>query len=146
MVTKNYNDLPLRFFLVFIAGCLLALVYIFQQINVAEWVGIDKIKNAYLAFSINKSIRLVINDVSCILIIHAIFRNEKFNKLALLVFCLELFLLLPIYLVVKLKLEGTSEISSPILAQIHRLIVNPMLMLLLMAAFYYQNKIASLRG
>jgi hypothetical protein len=51
----------------------------------------------------------------------------------------EVFLLLPAYFIVKLTLEGDSEISSPLLSQIHRLIVNPLLMFLLMVGFVYQR-------
>lgn len=138
--------MPRRALLVFIACCFLGLAYIFQQLNVAQWLGIDIAKNQYLTFSVNKLARMLVNDFSCLLIIHAVFQNPKFNRLAFWVFCLEVLVLLPLYLGLKLYLEGTTEISSPILSQIHRLIVNPMLMVVLMAAFYYQQKMASPRG
>jgi exosortase F-associated protein len=146
MVNIGRKELLVRSFLVLCASSFLALVYIFQQVNAAEVLGIDNEKSNYLAFSVNKLIRLVLNDFSCIVLVHAIFKNKRFNRLALIVFCIEVFLLLPVYLILKLTIEGTSEISSPILSQLHRLIVNPMLMIVLIAAFYYQKKIASTRG
>jgi hypothetical protein len=55
------------------------------------------------------------------------------------VFVVELFVVLPIYFLLKLNLEGASEISSPLLSFIHRLIVNPMLMVLTGIALAYQK-------
>jgi exosortase F-associated protein len=146
MRNVSLKELLFRFFLVLLASSFLVVVYIFQQVNGADVMGIDSVNSKYLAFSVNKLIRLVLNDLSCMVLIHAIFKDSRFDRLALIVFCIEVFLLLPIYLTLKLTIEGTSEISSPILSQVHRLIVNPMLMIVLIAAFYYQKKIASTRG
>lgn len=55
------------------------------------------------------------------------------------VFLFELLILLPLYFTIKLTVEGTSEISSPLLSQIHRMIINPMLMILTIIAFFYQR-------
>lgn len=90
-------------------------------------------------FALNRTARLTLNDLACFLIILAVFREKKYLKLAFFVFLVELMVILPVYLVVKLGLEGDSEISSPLLSQVHRLIVNPMLMILLMAGFLYQR-------
>lgn len=115
---------------------ILALVYFFQKINVAAFVG-EFSRNTI--FTINRTFRLIINDLACFIIIFALFREKRYIQMAFWVFLVEILVLLPVYLVLKLSLEGDSEISSPLLSQIHRLIVNPMLMLLLIAGFVYQR-------
>lgn len=117
---------------------LLGIVYIFQRINLAGVAG-DLPPN--VIFIINRTLRLILNDLACFLIIFALFQERKYLKIAFLAFLLELLVILPAYLIIKLTLEGDSEISSPLLSQVHRLIVNPMLMILLMAGFIYQRYI-----
>jgi exosortase F-associated protein len=116
----------------------LALVYIFQQVNYFSFFfsqegGVNTI------FIFNKTFRLLINDLLCVILILALFEKRKFVKMAFLLLTVELLIILPLYFLVKLEMEGNSEISSPLLSQIHRLIVNPMLMFILMAGFYYQK-------
>ena len=81
----------------------------------------------------------MINDFSSFILIFGLFNERKYMKVALGVFLFEIVFLLPLYFVLKLFLEGDSEISSPLLSQLHRLIVNPTLMFLLIAAFLYQR-------
>lgn len=115
---------------------ILGSVYLFQRINLAGMFG-DFTPGSI--FIINRTLRLILNDIACFLIIWAIFGEKKYLKIAFLVFLVELFVILPAYLVIKLTMEGDSEISSPLLSQVHRLIVNPTLMILLMAGFVYQR-------
>lgn len=115
---------------------ILVAVYLLQRINLATALG-DLHPNAI--FVINRTFRLILNDFACFLIILALFREKKYLKVAFLVFLVELLVILPAYFAVKLSLEGDSEISSPLLSQVHRLIVNPMLMILLIAGFFYQR-------
>jgi len=131
-----------KYFLVAISLLLLALLYVFQQFDYLDFVtGIFRLPRPgpTPSFIFNKTLRLILNDLLCFLLIFALFGETKYLKVAFLVFCFEFFLVLPLYLVVKLTMEGSSEISSPLLSQIHRLIVNPMLMLMLIVAFYYQR-------
>ncbi len=116
---------------------LLAAVYLFQRFN--PWTGFAGI-HPNAIFVINRTVRLILNDLACFFIILAVFREVKYLKVAFWVFLVELLVILPLYLTLKLSLEGDSEISSPLLSQIHRLIVNPTLMILLMAGFFYQQK------
>lgn len=131
---------------VWIGGALLVLVlvFVFQRFNYAIALtsflpeGLQ-ITQPNTIFIINKTIRLVLNDVACMVLIYAWFKERKYLTLSFYLFLVEVCLLLPIYFIVKLSLEGDSEISSPLLSQIHRLIVNPLLMFLLMAGFIYQR-------
>ena len=140
---ENKSSLPrYRYLIIGVSLLLLALVYVFQRTNYLN----DFLKlvnagsaDAITAFAVNKTFRLILNDVLCIALIYALFGERKYIRVAFVLFCFELFIILPLYLIVKLSLEGSSEISSPLLSQIHRLVVNPMLMLILIAGLYYQR-------
>src|SRR5690606_18209439 len=123
---------------------ILALVYLFQRFSYAHLIAslfmIDTdTMHPNVVFVINKTVRLVINDFACMLLIYAIFESKSYLLVAFYVFLFELLIMLPVYFAIKLSLEGDSEISSPLLSFVHRLIVNPMLMLVLMAGFIYQR-------
>ena len=132
-----------KFILIGVSLLGLALIYFFQRIDylnlIFRFVGGKEIASPNLVFAFNKTLRLVLNDLLCFLLIYALFNEKKYLRIAFWVFCFELFFVLPLYLIVKLSMEGDSEISSPLLSQIHRLIVNPMLMLILIVSFYYQR-------
>ena len=121
----------------------LAIVYVFQQWDYlnsfAHLFGSKTTFGPTASFVFNKAVRLILNDALCLLLIYSLFREKKYLRIAFLVLCFEFLVMLPLYLIVKLNLEGPSEISSPLLSQIHRLIVNPMLMLILIVGFYYQK-------
>jgi exosortase F-associated protein len=130
----------IRISLFLIAVSILAFTYIFQHVGFAGLIGL-KAENVHpnIIFTINKASRMIVNDTACFVLIYLFFEEKKYLQLAFLVFLIELLIVLPVYLAIKLSLEGDSEISSPLLSQIHRLIVNPTLMILLMLAFFYQK-------
>lgn len=117
----------------------LVMAYVFQRINLAGFVGQF---HPNVIFALNRTFRLIINDLACFLVIFTLFRERKYIRMAFWVFLIEILVILPSYLVLKLTLEGDSEISSPLLSQIHRLVVNPMLMILLIGGFLYQRYVA----
>lgn len=122
----------------------LILVFVFQRFNYATAVSsllpVDfRVTEPDTIFIVNKSFRLIINDVCCMALIDAWFRDRKYLTISFYLFLIEAFFLLPVYFVVKLTFEGDTEISSPLLSQVHRLIVNPLLMFLLMVGFVYQR-------
>lgn len=117
----------------------LALVYLYQRVNYAAWLGIGP-DQANLTFSINRLVRLLLNDGLCLGIIYTLFRNRpQYLRWAWYLFLMEVVLILPLYLVVKLAWEGPTEISSPLLSPIHRIIVNPLLMVIFIVACYLQD-------
>ena len=120
----------------------LATVYLFQRVDYAgiitetlSWPSVTP----EVAFVINKTLRMVVNDLLCLAIIRAWFADERASRLAWWVFGFELVVLLPLYLTVKLWLEGPTELSVPWLQQVHRLVVNPMLMILLFVSLRLNN-------
>lgn len=128
---------------VLMAGVLgLAALYVFQRFNygliLLTTIGVFE-PSENLIFILNKTIRLVANDIICMTMIFSIFKEKAYRQLTAVVFLVEVALVLPIYLLLKLKIEGTSEISTPLLSFIHRLVINPTLMILTGIALAYQK-------
>jgi len=118
---------------------LLVAIYIFQNFDYSSLLLVSDNTHPYLVFVINKFLRLTLNDSICLLIIYVLFQDKELLKVGSLIQIFEMFLLLPIYFVIKLSLEGDSEISSPLLSQVHRLIVNPLLMILFIFGVYFKS-------
>jgi exosortase F-associated protein len=127
-----------RAFLIVAALAGLALVYLFQESLVITLFTNSSV-NREVAFVFKKLLRVILNDSLMLLLIHAWFYNPKVSRLAFGLQLVDTLILLPIYLFLKLSMEGDSEISSPLLSQLHRLIVNPTLMILLIPALYFQR-------
>lgn len=117
----------------------LATVFIFQQTDIVYWFTQEK-DQPNVHFAVNRAVRLLLNDIFMLIFIAALFQDRSVIRLALLIQLIDFAFLLPIYLIIKLLWEGDSEISSPLLSQFHRLIVNPTLMILLIPAVYFQRQ------
>lgn len=116
----------------------MALVYVFQDhFSLRQSWGYSLSPEA--DFILKKLIRILLNDTAALLLIHAWFYDSKVTQLAFTLQLVDILILLPIYLSLKLSVEGTSEISTPLLSQLHRLIVNPTLIILLIPAIYFQR-------
>ena len=116
----------------------LALIYLFQYTDFLFLTTGQTFEPQY-HFVTNRMVRIFVNDTFMLLLIYALFQDRRVVKLALYVQVIDLVVLFPLYLLLKLPAEGASELSSPFLAQFHRLIVNPTLMLLLIGGIYYQK-------
>jgi exosortase F-associated protein len=129
-----------------IAILVLILMYLLQRLNYAVFVS-----NAFgleapsdnIQFIINRSFRFIVNDLSVILLIYVLFERKSLIRIAFALQLFEMLIILPLYFIFKINLEGASEISSPLLSFVHRIVVNPILMLLLIPAFYYQKRISA---
>lgn len=89
----------------------------------------------FQAFALGRTFRFIVNDLLVILIIHALFQERKYVFFAFFVQLLGILLLLAPYLYIK----SFTAYNGPMLSFIHRLIVNPLLMLMMIPAFYYQK-------
>jgi exosortase F-associated protein len=106
-----------------------------QQVDIAhEVLGIRK--ESASIFFINKFIRFLVNDAFAVLLIFALFRQRKYVIFALWVQVAGFFLLLIPYLILKFYYP---TYNGPLINFLHRLILNPTLLLLLIPAFYYQQ-------
>lgn len=113
----------------------IVLTYLFQDFTFLEPLNVSDESQ----FIIRKTFRVVLNDVFMLMIINAWFRDWKVTRLAIVIQVIDGVVLLPVYLIIKLSMEGTTEISSPLFSQFHRLIINPTLMILLIPAVYFQK-------
>jgi exosortase F-associated protein len=116
-------------------GCILGLagVYLFQRLDVAGSLGVTVTMNKFL---INRTIRFFLNDAFMIGLIYAIFVERKYVVFALWVQLAGIILFLIPYFVFKLYYPSYN---GPMINYLHRLILNPTLLLLLIPAFYYQR-------
>lgn len=135
-----------RYGLIVLALVGLLLVFLFQRVSyVAVWNDLVpqamNIENSNTVFIVNKTMRLILNDALSMLLIWSLFQNKSYLRMAFIIFLIEVGVILPIYFSLKLTMEGPTEISSPLLSQIHRMVVNPLVMLLLIAGFIYQRAI-----
>jgi exosortase F-associated protein len=110
----------------------LVFVFLFQQTEFIRWSegrGVE-------SFLLNKAIRYILNDFCMIGLIYSIFNQRKYVIFAFYVQIAGIiFFLLP-YFILKLYYP---HYNGPLLSFLHRLIVNPLLMLLLIPAFMYQK-------
>jgi exosortase F-associated protein len=94
--------------------------------------------SAISKFLINRSIRFLINDFLAVLLIYALFEQRKYVIFALWVQAAGfVFLLLPYF---ALKLYYPTY-NGPLINFLHRIILNPTLIMLLIPAFYYQKRL-----
>ena len=131
---------PKRLALATISMLTLVALYLFQRYNYAVVFFPDTTANFQFIF--NRTFRYFFNDLAVILLLWTLFQSKKLLKVA---FALQLFgllVILPVYFYFKLSLEGPTELSSPLLSFIHRIVVNPILMLLLIPAWYYQKRLS----
>jgi len=94
-----------------------------------------------LVFS--KTIRYILNDSFALLVIWGLFENKKYMKFAVAIFMIGFLVLLPVYLflVTNFYLETQSFLNH-----LHRLVLNPALIMLLIPAFYYQQSLRKKAG
>lgn len=89
-------------------------------------------------FSVNKIMRYLINDLFAMAIIAALFPEQAYIRFAVAVLLFGLFILSPSY--IALYLWQPTGFSS-LIGHLHRLVMNPLLMMLLIPAFYYQKQL-----
>lgn len=122
--------------IVSVAG--LIVVFLFQRINIAAAMEVSD--HQIYQFIINRSIRFLLNDFLTIGLIYALFAERKYMIFALWVQGIGIVFFLIPYFILKIQYPAYN---GPLLSFLHRLILNPTLLLLLIPAFYYQKKISS---
>lgn len=89
-------------------------------------------------YIVSKIFRYVLNDGFGLIIIWGLFGDTRYLRFAVFIFLLGLLILLPLYLVLSISFYTSS---AAFLNHLHRLVLNPVLMMLLIPAFYYQKSI-----
>jgi len=109
----------------------LMLLFLFQQ---ASLVPLSGVSGTTWEFIINRTLRFLINDLLVVLLIHSLFQKRSYTQFALVVQVVGFALILLPYFVIKFQYPGYN---GPLISFLHRLVVNPLLMLLLIPAFYF---------
>lgn len=112
----------------------LAAVFIFQQVDLAAAMGV---KENLSRFFVNRTIRFFLNDLFTIGLIYALFSERKYVLFALYVQVAGVVLFLIPYFILKLYLP---TYNGPLISFLHRLILNPTLLMLLIPALYLQRR------
>lgn len=116
-----------------IAG--LILVFIFQRFEWSTWLGLTFEPTGKFIF--NRTIRFLLNDAFAIGLIYALFAERKYVIFSLYVQVAGVVLFLIPYFILKLYLP---HYNGPLISFLHRLVLNPTLLMLLIPAFYYQRR------
>ncbi len=88
------------------------------------------------AFIFNKTMRYFVNDLFAIAILFGLFYEKKYTRFAFYVMIFGVLFLHPAYLyLIFTQPEGFSSAIS----HLHRIIMNPVLMMILIPAFYFQK-------
>jgi exosortase F-associated protein len=114
----------------------LILVFIFQRLDVASYL--DVADQPIYRFLINRTIRFFLNDIFALGLIFALFYEKRFVIFSFWVQIAGVVLFLIPYFILKLYFPSYN---GPLLSFLHRLILNPILLLLLIPAFYHQQKV-----
>lgn len=124
----------------------LVLVYVFQRVLfydpfqdlVYQPGQFNEISINHSKYIFGKISRYILNDGFALMIIWGLFQNKKYLRFAVIIFMIGLLILLPIYITLSLMYYETIH---TFLNHLHRLVLNPVLMMLLIPAFYYQNRV-----
>src|SRR5688572_14719477 len=113
--------------------CGLVAVFLFQRIDVAGFLAAETFIHKFL---INRMFRFLLNDAFAIGLIYALFQERKYVIFSLYVQIVGMVLFLFPYFVLKVY---WPRYNGPLISFLHRLILNPTLLMLLIPAFYYQR-------
>ena len=126
-------DRKFRVFLVLLSLAGLGVIFIGQRFDYS--VLFSSGLSFQNQFIVNRTIRFLLNDNLVLLLIYGLFYQKKYVKFGLAVEGFGLiFLLLPYFI-----LRFYTAIDHTYISFIHRLIINPTLMLLLIPAIYLQK-------
>lgn len=132
--SKKIEQLPLRIIVGTTAVGLLLAFLMFQHIN---WAAFFKVQPGIWQFIVNRTLRFIINDVLTILLIYALFFNRRYVIFSALIQLLGLVIILIPYFLIKINMP---HYNGPMISFLHRLVLNPILLLLLIPVFYWHGK------
>lgn len=134
-----------RWLLVFLALAGLAFFYTLQDFDFVSFkarynqsFGGQMEEGTEINFIVSRLVRFIANDLLCILLIYALFNNKRYVVFGFYMQLFGLVVLFPIYIFLTLKATSYGEYS--VLVPLYRVVMNPILMVLLIPAFYFQEK------
>jgi exosortase F-associated protein len=128
--------MQIRFFLGAVSLAGLLVIFLFQRFDLASWIGFGTTPIEH--FLINRSFRFVLNDIFSIGLIYSLFPFRRYLYFSLIVQMIGVLIFLLPYFILKIYYPAYN---GPLINFLHRLILNPLLLFLLIPAFYYQKKI-----
>ncbi len=114
----------------------LLLVFLFQRWDIAGLLGLEA---PISKFIFNRTIRFLLNDAFTIGLIYVLFQERKYIIFSLYVQLVGVVVFLVPYFALKLYYP---TYNGPLISFLHRLILNPTLLMLLIPSFYYQRKMS----
>ena len=112
----------------------LVAVFLFQRIDLAAGLGFETSLSHFL---VNRTFRFLLNDAFAIGLIYGLFGERKYIIFALYVQVAGMLLFLVPYFILKVYYQSYN---GPLISFLHRLVLNPTLLMLLIPAFYYQRR------
>src|SRR5690606_23367293 len=101
--------------------------------------GINPELSVFIKLLINRTIRFLLSDAFMLGLIYALYTEKKSVVFALCSQLAGVILFFISYFILKIYYPGYN---GPMISYLHRLILNPTLLLLLIPAYYYQKKTA----
>lgn len=129
---------------VLIGLCSMGLVLMYlmwQHVDYVDLLGLP-VTPPNARFAINKYVRYLINDGLTIGLIWGLFLSRKYLRFTVWVLLFGLVVLVPTYLL--LRMYAGAGLSN-YLMYLHRITFNPVIMMLLIPAFYYQRALGKQR-
>lgn len=127
---------PLRWLMFFFGISGLFVVYLLQDFSYADAI-VGPLEDRWTAFIWNKIFRFMFNDVFTLCVIFSLFFERKYMLFAIYVQLFGLLVLLPTYLGIKFYWGDTYRNLD---ANLHRVVMNPVLLMLLIPAFFIQKQ------
>jgi exosortase F-associated protein len=112
----------------------LVILFVFQHFDFGYFLF--RVRHTLADFLINRSIRFFLNDLFAIALIYALFKERKYVLFAIYTQVFGFFFLLIPYFILKIN---WPSYNGPMINFLHRIILNPTLLLLLIPSFYYQK-------
>jgi exosortase F-associated protein len=113
----------------------LILIFVFQRINWSDWLHGSY--SSIQIFLINRSVRFVLNDICAVLLVAALFGRRNHVVIAIYVQIIGLVVILIPYIILKINYPSYN---GPMVSFLHRLVLNPLLIYLLIFFFWYNEK------
>lgn len=117
----------------------LASMYLFQKDLNAFFRQLGL--SGYHLFMVERSTRFIVNDLLMILLIYGLFLKKKYIVFAFYVQLAGIIFILVPYMIIKYH----TAYNGPLISFMHRLIINPLLLILLIPAFFYQKRLLNFK-
>jgi exosortase F-associated protein len=113
----------------------LILIFLFQRVNWSGWLHGSY--SSIQIFLINRSVRFVLNDICAVLLVAALFGRRNHVVIAIYVQIIGFVVILIPYIILKINFPSYN---GPLVSFLHRLVLNPLLIYLLIFFFWYNEK------